>query len=414
MNHIGIIAEYNPFHNGHLYQIKQIKELFPEKKIIVMMSGNYVQRGEPAVFSKSVRVRSALISGADLVFELPAVFSYSSSEYFARAGVLALSKTGIIDTLCFGAENDDIKILDQIADILLNEPDNYRIELKKHLTSGLSFPKARSLALKNTFPYENYHDIIDKPNNILAIEYIKAIKQYHLNITPHIIKRFGNDHNDMALQDNYSSASSIRSALKNAIQNNNRNYLLSVKNQIPQDIFEYLASEKYARPVFSDDFTSLLQYKLLSEKNHLNKYYEVSDYIENSIKNKDFFPYSYDELINILGGKHITNTRIKRCLLNILLNKNNDLVSHTINNGYLSYLQLLGFRKECSYLIKDIQKNCNLPIINKVAKTKDLLTDNAKDNFDHQIFIDNIYRQAYYNKYGEIIPSDYEQSVIIV
>lgn len=429
MKHIGIIAEYNPFHNGHFYQINRIKEIFPNKKIIVMMSGNYVQRGEPALFSKFIRTRSALIGGADIVFELPILFASSSSEQFASAGVLALAKTGIIDTLCFGAEDDNLNILSAISDIFINEPENYKQELKKNLSAGLSFPKSRANALEKCFPSRGYSDIINKPNNILAIEYISAIKKYNLPISPYIIKRIGNDHNTIDIDNYYSSATSLRNAVRSiacankidhkdnslnihADHSGNQYDLNIIKTKVPEDVFSYLSSEPFAKPIYYDDYLPFIQYELISDSHNLESYYEITDYLANTIKNISCYPNNIDDLVDSLSGRHITKSRIRRCLLNIVLKKSNEFMKNT-NNDFVNYLQLLGFRSPASSLIRKIQDTTDIPIITKAASAKKQLNENAKIIFNHQIFIDNLYRQVFYDKYGITITSDYEQSVII-
>ena len=219
----------------------------------------------------------ALLCGADVVIEIPSYFSSASSEYFARAGLFTLAKTGIVDTLCFGAENDDINILEEIAGILINESDNYKLELKRNLSEGSSFPKARSKALKTCFPDKCYSDILNYPNNILAIEYIKAIKQFNLPITPYVIKRSGSAYNDPSIDSNMCSATAIRNAM--SIDPD----VKSLDGRIPESVLSCICNESTAKPLFFKDFFPFIQYRLLSSDDELSNYYEVTDYISNSI-----------------------------------------------------------------------------------------------------------------------------------
>ena len=187
MKHIGIIAEFNPFHNGHAYLIRSAKERFPDKQIIIMMSGDYVQRGEPAIFNKYIRTEAALQAGASVVFELPSLFATASAEHFATAAVLALHATSLIDTLCFGTETSDLTPLKEIAAYLSNEPISYQNALREGLASGLSYARARANALCQHFNHPEYSTILKQPNNILAIEYLKAIIKYNLPTILHFL-----------------------------------------------------------------------------------------------------------------------------------------------------------------------------------------------------------------------------------
>lgn len=411
MKHIGIIAEYNPFHNGHLYQLQQLAEHFPDKKIIVIMSGNYVQRGEPAIFSKHLRSEIALACGVDIVMELPSLYASSSSEHFATASVKALSDTGVIDTLCFGAECDDVHALNDIAEILVNETDEYKYHIKKYLSEGLSYPAARSKAVKACFPDYDYDDILRHPNNILAIEYIKAIKRLNADITPYIIKRSGASYNDLNIESDICSASALRKHIKD--NSTDKFSYSSIRPQIPAIAYDILNSSPYAKPIFTDDMYPFIQYCLIKNSNDLDKYYEMTEYLSNRINSFNDYNMSYDELVDRLSGKNITKSRIRRCLLNIVLDRSYSTVDPIIRNHSIQYLRLLGFSEDSSYLIKEIQHNLAYPLINKVANAHKKLDGTSFAQFNKEIFANDIYRQAYYNKYGKALPNEYEQSVII-
>ncbi len=404
MKHVGIIAEYNPFHKGHEYQILKIKKLYPEKNIVIALSGDYVQRGEPAVFPKSVRTKCALIGGADIIIGMPSLYSSASSEHFACAGVNILYKTGIIDTLCFGAECDDINVLSELADIFLYEPENYQKYLKTFLSEGMSFPKARANAIKNAYPEKKYEDVLQYPNNILAIDYIKAIRKYNIPITPFVIKRSHNNHNSIDTDNVICSSTAIRKALS---KNDTINSLL------PANVSELINDDPCALPIFSDDFLSFLQSRLIEEKGALSQYYEVSEELCNTINRLSILPSSFDSLIDSLSGKHTTNARIRRALLNVMLSRSKELMNeHSADK--VEYIRLSGFKESASKLIKTMQETCTVPVINKPANAYKVLSSSGKALFDREVYENSIYRQMFYNKYGIILKNEYEQSVIIV
>lgn len=422
MKHIGIIAEYNPFHNGHQYQLQKAKELFPDKKIIVIMSGDFVQRGEPAIFNKYLRTKCALSSGADIILELPPLFSTASAEHFASSAILALAATGVVDTLCFGAEYDDMDIFLKIADFLVTEPEDYRILLKQHLKSGLSFPKARSLALCTCLQDDFCETILKQPNNILGIEYLKAILKYRLPITPCIIKRQGSGYHDLSLENSLCSASSLRNKIK---QYRNSapftakgttcqiSFLSQIDNYIPAPAGLALTSSEYAKPLFLSDFYPFLQYALWQNKSHLDSYFEMPKELARQLSSCLQYPCDIEVLLNRLSCKNYTTSRIKRALLNILLNQKNSDIQKAKQENYITYLRLLGFTASSSPVLKEMKSTCTIPVINKVTDSKKILSEDASTRFEKDIHISTLYKQAFFNKYGIETPSEYEQSVII-
>ncbi|MBQ4057421.1 MAG: nucleotidyltransferase [Lachnospiraceae bacterium] len=405
MKHIGIIAEYNPFHNGHEYQLKKAKELYPDKNIIVLMSGNYVQRGEPAVFNKYLRAQCALSTQADIVFELPLLYATSSAEYFAHASVYAFQKLGVIDTLCFGAETDDLDLLKEIAHILITEPSNYKLFLQEGLRKGNSFPKARMLALKELLHNTDIENIMQQPNNILAIEYLKAIEHCNANITPVIIKRIGNGYHDKDITNTYSSATAIR--------NNIKDNLADFSHVIPTTSLQHLQNCNFSKPIFTSDLYTMLQYAIWSAKDSLEHYLDVSEDMANILRSIKNYPNTMNELVDILSSKQYTSTRIYRALLHILLDIRKTDMDDAKDNEFIRYLRLLGFRKSSSFILREIKDNCEVPIINKVADAKEILSEQALLLFQKEIHQNHLYTQLFSNKYGIHIPSEYEHSVII-
>lgn len=414
---IGLIAEYNPFHNGHYYQINSIRKLFPDKKILVIMSGDFVQRGEPAIFNKYLRAKCALVSGADILFELPPLFSTSSAEYFARAAVLSLARTNVIDTLCFGAENDELEIFKKIAQLLLEEPTSYKNSLKENLKNGYSFPKARANAIAQYFNHNKYTDFLSKPNNILGIEYIKTIYKYNLPIKPYIIKRKGSDYHQTSLTNTLSSALAIRNYLyqetHNTLNNSDSKHTLT-RNTMPKTCYNEIKKHEYNQPLFIDDFYPFIKYALWQENDSFEHYFEVTKELSNTLINMQNFPINCSELISELSNKNYTHTRIKRALFNILFKNTKENMATLEENNLISYLRLLGFKASSSNILKEINQESTLPMVNKVAHAKKMLNQQAYSYFKNDLKISQLYKQIYANKYQINMPTEYEQSVIII
>ena len=195
---LGIICEYNPFHNGHLYHLEQAKKITGSNYSIAILGGNFTQRGSTSIFDKWSKAEIALKNGIDLVIELPVLYSISSAENFAEGSIKILNSLKVVDYLCFGAETSDIDVLDDISDVLFKEPKIYKSLLSSELKKGISFPKARENALSMFLSNNSkYNNVLSSPNNILGIEYMKALKKYKSNIKPISIARFESNHNDI-------------------------------------------------------------------------------------------------------------------------------------------------------------------------------------------------------------------------
>lgn len=242
MKVVGLITEYNPFHNGHKYHLEASKEKASATHSIAVMSGNFLQRGEPALLDKWTRAKMAVDSGVDLVLELPTVFATQSAEYFAHGALSVLEDTNVVDSLCFGSELGDTELLKDIADVLVDEPLEFKNILKKHLNLGLSFPKARSLALKAFFEHAKYshfekiEKIVESPNNILGIEYMKSLIKLKSKITPLTIKRVYSNYHDKDINSSIASATSIR---EHYFKNKNIKELSSV---VPPSTLLYMSN----------------------------------------------------------------------------------------------------------------------------------------------------------------------------
>lgn len=404
MKHIGIIAEYNPFHNGHQYQLKKVRKLFPKKDILIVMSGDYVQRGEPAIFNKYLRTQCALQSGADIVFELPALFATASAEYFATASVLALSATGAVDTLCFGAESENIKAFQKIAGLFAEEPKDYQQLLKQYLKNGLSYPKARSQAAAIYLQDDTCSDLLKQPNNILGIEYIKAIQKYHLNITPVIIKRKGSGYHDLSTKHPMCSASALRKMLADGNTD--------LHQFVPGPAWTAIEESPYGKPLFLSDFYPFLQYALWHNTSY-DKYFEITKDLSNRLHSIQAYPPDIESLIEQLSGKNTTRTHLQRAFLNLILNRRSQSMEAAKSNNYISYIRLLGFRNSSTALLREMKTSCTVPIINKVANARKILSESTYTLFENDLHCSTLYQQTFFNKYQIQLPSEYEHSVII-
>ncbi len=308
MKIVGLITEYNPFHNGHLYHIKESLRVTGADAAVVVMSGDYVQRGTPAIMPKRIRAEMALMCGAGAVFELPVCYATGSAELFALGAVSLLESLGIVDSICFGSECNDLPILEQLAELLLEEPEAYQILLKDYLKQGMSFPRARQEAILSYTEDPRFAEILRNPNNILGIEYLKAIKKLGSRMEPYTIARRGAQYHDEELDSDYSSATAIRSLLAYSSSSFNTepvegNYdelsfsgiLSELENQVPKCCLELLKDyHKVQYPISQNDFSLILKYKLLNKQpESLVRYVDVSPEIASRIANQlnNFFNY---------------------------------------------------------------------------------------------------------------------------
>ena len=414
MKVVGIVAEYNPFHNGHKYQIDKIRTETGADYIIIAMSGNFLQRGIPALCNKFTRAEMALRCGADLILEIPTIWATASAEYYAQAGVSLLASTGILTHLCFGAETDNLDALLQISSILKEEPEVYRTSLMNALRCGNSFPVARKQALMDTlllFPSEKLDEILDNPNNILALEYLKALPD---SIEPILIKREGAGYHDTEIHTAFPSASAIRKAVFDSTDKNFSFDALS--NAMPKESFVLLKNAYENNQLLTtNDFSESLGYCLLTQydkgfASYADCNLDFSNKIKKAINDYTFF----EAFIDNLKTKDMTYTRVSRCLLHILLGiKQSDYtLGRTI--GITPYLRILGFQKESSSLLSEIKKVSRAPLISKVADAKDLLSSEAYTFFEKDVFASNMYYQHVARKSDTKPQNEYTSQIIII
>lgn len=418
MNITGIIAEYNPFHNGHLYQMEQIKKNGAEY-IIIVMSGNFLQRGTPSILDKWTRARMALSAGADLVIELPAVFATSSAQYFARGGVSILDKLGVVDTLSFGCETDNPSLLKECATYLWKEPDAYKEKLQAYLKEGKSFPKAREKAIRS-FLGNEFAAFVSSPNNILALEYCIALLERSSSIQPMPILRKGNGYHEEALSaQSLPSATAIRNLLAEQMNNtvanisNEEDFCTYLSSYLPSCVATILKENQSKLLLSQDTLSLLLKYKLLSKSNELEMYADVtSDFADKIRKNLNRYK-NMTQFTDLLKSKDLTHTRITRALSHILLDITQNMYTDAKEHDYACYARVLGFKKSALPLLSEIGKNSSIPLITKLADAHTQLSPQDYALLEHDIFCSHVYESVIADKASSPFQNEFTRQIVI-
>lgn len=389
---LGIIAEYNPFHNGHLYHLEQAKKLTGSSYTVAVISGNFTQRGSTALIDKWSRAEIALNCGVDLVLELPTLYATSSAENFADGAVKILNSLKVVDYLAFGAETSDMDLLEPIADVLYKEPKAYKMLLANELKKGVSFPKARENALMLYLgDIRKYLNVLSSPNNILGLEYMKSLKKYNSIIKPVAITRFEAGYNDITYSGNIASATAIRNITKNG------NFKI-LRKLVPAPSYGILMDNIKQGHIIPDlsVFERQIIYNLrkmsLSEIAELP---DVTEGLENSIKKVANSCNTVNEFLNLIKSKRYTSTRLQRILIYSLLGitKKDIALSKKVN----PYIRVLGFNKRGKFLISEIAKaNPKLDIITSVKRFIDTSSNkNLKSVLEKDIWATNVYSIGY-------------------
>lgn len=389
---LGIIGEYNPFHNGHLYHIAKSKEETGAKYVVCVISGNFVQRGNTSIINKWAKAKMALTNGADLVIELPTIYSISSAENFAEGAIKILNSLKVVDTLSFGMETKDISILNNIANVLYSEPKEYITMLTHELQKGNSFPKARENALMMYLnDIKKYANVLSGSNNILGIEYLKALKRTKSDIVPIGIKREKVLYNDEYMVDEFASATAIRKMLITR-------QFDDVRNAMPKSSYKILGEElKQGHYVidlskFEKEILYILRKMTIEQIKNLP---DVTEGLEVSIKSAVESCNKLDDLINIIKSKRFTQTRIQRILLYALLgiDKKQMEIARKIN----PYIRVLGLNNKGKELLSEIVKsNPKINIVTSVKRYMDSVNNkNLKEMLQTDIFATNIYTLGY-------------------
>lgn len=357
----GIITEYNPFHNGHAYQIQKVRQETGADYIVIIMSGDFVQRGEPAMTDKYLRTQMALQGGADLVLELPVSFACAGAEYFARGGVSILNSLGCVDLLCFGTEQDSLSVFGPVAEVLAAEPDAYRQLLLNALRNGMGYPLARAEALRCYLHTDV--SFLRQPNNILALEYLCALKKLNSSILPHAILRIGAGYHDQLLTEHFSSATAIR----RVCLKEDRNEIDALRAYMPEYSYVLLKEhfDTYV-PLCIQDFSSILQYRLLlaDSPEELASFFDIDPFLANRIFQNRFAFRTFQDFTELLTSKNQTRGHIQRALFHILLNISQ---SDRPDMQLPRYTRILGMKRSSSQLLKSIKRSSSIPVLTKMA-----------------------------------------------
>lgn len=409
-NVLGIVAEYNPFHNGHLHHLIESKNLTNSDYTIAVMSGNFTQRGDVSIIDKWSRAQMAIENGVDLVIELPTIYAISSAENFASGAIKILDSLGIVDFISFGSECNDISILSEVTDVLTNEPSEYKSLLSHELSRGVSFPKARERALMMYLnDIRRFNNVLSSPNNILGIEYLKALDKQNSKIHPITIKREGSAYNDdsIPVDSGFASATSIR----NLCQSHDISIL---QNFMPENSFNILQDclENGHLVKNISEFDKLIIFTLRQmSTGEISNLPDVSEGLEFAIKSAVNQCNTTTELLSIINTKRYTQTRLKRIFLYALLGitKKDMQISKSIK----PYIRILGFNNKGRELISEISKqNRKLTIISSVKKFMDSNSNkNLKLMLEKDILATNVYTLAY--EYDSIGNLDYTHNLVI-
>lgn len=425
MKIVGLITEYNPFHAGHLYHMQRARELTGADYCVVLMSGSFVQRGEPAIFDKYRRTKAALLAGADLVLEMPAAFSTASAHEFAAYGVALLSAIGV-DTVVFGSECGQIETLRQAAYVLNHESAEFRERLQKGLKEGLTYPQARTKALGETqadrTSVENVEDfhvntdvpgspiwtsVLNSPNNILGIEYLRAAEALHSPMEFYTISREGSGyHEDTLSEAKFPSASAIRGIIRNSLSKD-------------KDLLDILASHlpavthpayTGAVPVFVDDFSELLNAAVLQMQATFS-IADLSPELAARLAKSPYCPLSFEERIQALKTRQLTYTRVSRALLHLVLGMREEDISRWKDEGYALYARILGFRRQSSPLLSYLHKKSSIPLITKMADAAQNLSPSALALLEQEVYASHLY-QTVRMKRGGIFQNEYTEGLV--
>ena len=405
----GLITEYNPFHNGHIHHMKEARELTGADYLVVVMSGNYVQRGTPAIIDKYERARMALDGGADLILDLPTLFSTASAEVFATSAVNLLNQLGCVEYFCFGTELGDLEPLNMIAEVLNKEPRDFSEDLRALIRTGMNYPAARSMALENYFSgrIDNLSTILESPNNILGIEYLRALKRLGSHMEPYTIHRWATEYHSYTTYEDVASATALRNML----------YEEDGLEKITPYVTPYTAREfslQYGitTPIRANDFSQILQYRLETEKEHLTDYYDFSQDLADRVNNLLPDVYIFKEWAQALKTKTYTRTRINRALLHLILNIREEDILPYKDEDYCMYAKILGFRSTALPLLSEIKANTSLPIISKMADARNMLTPLAMKLLKFDVDSTNIFRNIVYQKFGTLLRDEYTAGII--
>lgn len=382
---VGIIAEYNPFHNGHVYHIQKTKEQTGADCIVAVITGNFTQRGNSSVVNKWEKAKMAIAGGADLVIELPTIYSISSAENFADGAVKVLDSLGIVDMVSFGMEAEDLSSLNNIATVLYSEPPEYISVLMHELQKGESFPKARDNALMMYLnDIKRYANVLKGSNNILAIEYLKALKKQKSNLMPVGIKREKVYYNSMKIIDEFASATGIRNLLL-------RNQVEEVRKVVPSTTFQILMNNfrngTYVLDLTAYNYEIIYKLRNMSVK-EISELPDVAEGLENLIKEAAGKTNNLIELISMIKSKRYTQTRIQRILIYAMLGITKKDME--LSKKIMPYIRVLGCSENGKMLLSQIN-----PKVSVITSLKRFEEDNRNQKLTKLLDIDKIATDIY-------------------
>lgn len=450
MKIVGLITEYNPFHAGHLYHMQQARKLTGADYCVILMSGSFVQRGEPAIFDKYLRTKTALLAGADLVLEIPAAFSTASAHEFAAYGVALLSAIGV-DAVVFGSECGQIEILKQAAYALNHESAEFQERLRKGLKAGLTYPQARAKALEME---DTWASVLSSPNNILGIEYLRAAEDLHSPMEFYTISREGSGYHEDALSEaKFPSASAIRGIVRKSYENLSADSPASLKQEPGSDskseilfniLIPHLPAVTHpayagALPVFTDDFSELLNMAVLQMQKSsakgsiaatnavmpsstlsvdtntqaISRIADLSPELAARLAKPPYFPLSFEERIQALKTRQLTYTRVSRALLHLILGMREEDISRWKDEGYALYARILGFRRQSSPLLSCLHKKSSIPLITKMADAAQNLSPSALALLEQEVYASHLY-QTVRIKRGGVFQNEYTEGLVFV
>ena len=412
MKVVGIIAEYNPFHNGHYYQIEYARTVLKADAVIVVMSGNFVQRGEPALFDKYTRAHMALLNGADMVLEMPVIASTSSAELFAKCGINLLLSTGVVSDVIFGCEDESEQMFRGVARLLLEEPVRFKSTLDAELRSGESFAKARAKAILSAWENEDERIVLShflsSPNNILGIEYTKAILASQKKIQIHPLGRIGVSHDDLKFDGSYASATFLRQTLTNEGASEMDIFSFVPKNCL-DDIKIALKDKQWIAP---DDISLLLHHKLLSKKD-FSHYLDCSKDMSHKIINAIDSFIDFTRFCDLLKTKNLNHSRIRRVLTHIYLGIKDTDKTALENCNFAPYLHILGFTKRGAGLLNTIKNNPDqVPLFTSPMEAKEVLNQDQKIILKRDLDAADDYRILLTYKTRKSYPTEFTRKFI--
>lgn len=416
MKAVGLVTEYNPFHNGHLYHLNKAMELTGADISVAVMSGDFVQRGEPAVLDKYTRTSMALNSGVNLVVELPVNYAVSSAESFA-AGALKVLDYIKADSIAFGSESGDIERLSKLAHILCDNEDTLYKEISKYTANGISYAAARQKVVEKLTDKDTAA-MLTSSNNILAVEYLKAIIKNNYAIKPYTVQRQGDSYNDTDIRSEYASATALRENLKadniseyipvkaGLILSSNTNYIYpdDITEALFTRLLDILFASNYDKNVFIEN---VMQYPDVSKEIAGRLYKSAMDMITRTVpqrsESKDNWAFSFGSLCEHIKTKEVPLSRIKRALVRITLGLDKKHMGKYANEPYI---RVLGFDKKGQEYLSYIRKTVEVPLITKTADYKEMLLDD--------IHAANIYNMIVAGKYGVKELGDYVRGPVRV